>query len=1791
MKSKTVKRYSKKQILSMLDPLIAEWFTNRFEDFTEPQSYAVPLIHQRKNVLVSSPTGSGKTLTAFTSIINELFKYSKEGKLEDRVYAVYISPLKALANDIDKNLEEPLREMRETAERLGTEFPNIRVGVRTGDTSQSERQKMLRKPPHILITTPESLALILAAPKFREKLSGVEYVILDEIHEVCDSKRGVFLSLTLERLQDICSKPFVRVGLSATLAPINEVAEYLCGYENGAPRDFNIVEIMRQRDLDIQVICPTEDMTALPYEVVNAKMYDRLSEMINEHRTTIVFTNTRSGTENIVYKLRERGLESVEAHHGSLAKETRLDVEERLKNGELKCVVSSTSLELGIDIGFVDLVVQIGSPKSVAKGLQRIGRSGHGHGLTSKGRILVFEKDDLVECAVLCRAAHDKHIDRVSISENCLDVLSQSVVGMSLEKRWEVDEALELVRRSYCFRNLKKETFLEVLRYLGSKDAFEGVYPKIWYDEEENIFGRRSGSRMIYFLNLGTIPEEANYKVFTEKGGMIGDLSEKFVERLSSGDVFVLGGKPYEYVRSKGMKVFVRDAGGRKPTVPSWSGEMLPRSFDLSMGVAKFRREMAERIDRDDNMEWLMSFGVDAGSAQSIISYFNEQKGSCGYIPDDKDLIIEGYVDPSGKYSMVFHFPFGRRVNDALSRAYAFVITREMNCNVSVSVTDDTFMISSPERINLAVVKDLLKESALEDTLMRAIKDSELFKQRFRHTASRSFMILRNYKGKEVSVGRQQIRSSYLLDALRSIDGVPVIDETYREIMEDVMDINNAKLILHNIESGEMKVHTIDYNSSPSPFAHNAVLAGISDMVLMEDRGALLRELHRKVLTKVLGVDISEFEFKEDQVVPYFRQKTGTASTKQELFSLISRIQPVRVFKEKGRNVYPFCLANREDIDEWTRELLEDGKISTIFLDDVYFVTSKDLPVYLSALSSQRTLNELDNKVLESLDEEHMIPELVSSLEVPREKIAQSLRKLEVCGLVKRTAYQNGKWTYLKQEELSLPSREESIDTAILNYLNCYAPADVEDIAFALSLSSKEVQTALKGMMHRELVREGKYLVSENNQYMLKKDYLRLKTDNLQAYDYSNVEAHRRNKQDGPFDTIEELFKANVTLGSPLDAFYRVNNFSMKDWEELRKSGKILLGRFMRGRVRYILSEDAPPYVSAYRRDKLNALDTRVLEIISSAMGDGASLRQISAIMPDRSKDEIKESIDHLDRNMYVVRRFEEREERASENTYIRYDAPEFDGDPVRDIVEQYIRSYGPISVYMISTATQFTNEQIMNVIKDLDVESVSVGEGREEMFVFRDELENLGKASTQPQGCKVVSLYDPSVQSIWAAVASRFGDRWIYPIIRDGTLIGGAEKWNMSGVIEIRELDVDTVENIPSVLDALDVLMQYHKMEGYDVIRMREVMGNTPSNSPQEVRDIFSSKGWIEVGDMFAKGNLVPTRCSFDSALSLVFTKQGLGKRFQNVADAIKVQGGLRSDASTSIRCRNRIPLKSLFDMGFVVKVQAIPDYITYTSLEFASLCRAAKNREITPDMKLILKMIESGKPMFKGTILNNSPLSKDATQEALKSLTSGAIIYTDQNKRFRIIPDSGMDVHDARKSIIIHFFENYGLFSAENLSRFLRFRMPMRDIRQILAELEDEDFLVKGFLVDGTDTMYWIMKSELESYGAANFKGEVVITPDDNLHTYLSDWIKKLRGGATYSVIMDGSRLAGSFRGRVNSKDEMSVEDFLGSREAELILERYARSNGIVCKRTTDSEDDWDILSFYEKTNPGTV
>ena len=617
MIKKTKKRYTKTQVLKYLDPIIKEWFDNKYTDLTPPQARAIPLIHKGKNVLVASPTGSGKTLTAFLMIINELFELSREKKLENKVYCVYISPLKALANDIERNLNSPLKQIYALAEKHGITLPEIRVGVRSGDTSSSERQKMVRKPPHILITTPESLSLIVSTKRFRLKLQDTRFVIVDEIHEICSSKRGVQLSLNLERFQhqiltEGLGREFVRIGLSATQAPIIEIAKFLVGYNKDRKlRDINIIEASAGKKLELRIVCPVQDMNLIPFEIVNAKMYNILIDLIKNHRTTLIFTNTRSGTETVVYKLQEHGLNQIAAHHGSLSKTTRLEVEEKLKNGELDATICSTSLELGIDIGYIDLVCQIGSPKSIAKGLQRIGRAGHALHKISKGRIIVFDRDDLVECAVLVKNVYLGNIDRINILKNSLDVLAQVLVGMSLEKRWDISEAYSLIRQSYCYHRLSHSEFLNVLRYLGGKHTMEekGIYGKLRFDPDTQTFGIRSGARIIHNLNIGTIPQEASYKVtLVDSGHTLGMLSEKFVERLAGHDVFVLGGKSYEFIQVRGMRVYVRDAHGKKPTVPSWTGEMLPRSFDLSCEIGKFRSELTRRIttfSHEEVEQWL----------------------------------------------------------------------------------------------------------------------------------------------------------------------------------------------------------------------------------------------------------------------------------------------------------------------------------------------------------------------------------------------------------------------------------------------------------------------------------------------------------------------------------------------------------------------------------------------------------------------------------------------------------------------------------------------------------------------------------------------------------------------------------------------------------------------------------------------------------------------------------------------------------------------------------------------------------------------------------------------------------------------------------------------------------------------------------------------------------------------------------------------------------------------------------------------------------------------------------
>ena len=857
MIKKQTKSYSKKEIYKKLHPYVKEWFENSFDDFTPAQKQAIPEIHKGNNILVSSPTGSGKTLTAFLSVINELTALADKGELEDKVYCIYISPLKALDNDIERNLEQPLKEIEKIAEKpLG-----IRKAVRTGDTTQYQRTKMLKHPPHILITTPETLSILLVAPKFREKLSHVKYVIVDEIHSLAENKRGVHLSLSLERLQHLIGG-FTRIGLSATVSPLEEVAKFLVGYEYGVERDCILVDINYLKELDIEVISPVDDIVIADDEDTRMATYALIDDLVMEHKTTLIFTNTRSATERYVYNLKKLYGEhfnsnNIMAHHSSLSKESRLETEEKLKKGELKAVVSSTSLELGIDIGYIDLVILINSPKSVSRALQRIGRSGHRLHEKSKGRIIVTDRDELVECSVLLKNAKEGKIDNIKIPKDCLDVLSQHIYGMGIENPWDIDYAYDVIRKSYCYNDLERDDYEDVLSYLaGEYVELEEryVYAKIWIDYKENTFGKRGKlARMLYSTNIGTIPDHSAVIVKCD-GEPIGKVEEDFMEKLKKGDSFVLGGRTYKFNYGKGMTINVSPASG-PPTIPSWYSEQLPLAFDLAVDIQRFRYILESKFQYGRSKEEIMEFlheylYVDEFAANSIYEYFNEQF-LYAQIPHRQKLLVEYYTGFGGRKFVVFHSLFGRKTNDAIARAVAYVASDRNKRNITISITDNGFYLSSDGKMGALESLKRLTPNNFENILIRSLDKTETLASRFRHCAGRSLMTLRRYKGHEKSVGRQQVRGKILLKYIQEMDNnFPILKESRREATEDYMDIKNAKRVISWISSGEMEIKTIN-TIIPSPFAFNLVSQGYLEVLKQNDKSEFTKRMHRAVIEKI----------------------------------------------------------------------------------------------------------------------------------------------------------------------------------------------------------------------------------------------------------------------------------------------------------------------------------------------------------------------------------------------------------------------------------------------------------------------------------------------------------------------------------------------------------------------------------------------------------------------------------------------------------------------------------------------------------------------------------------------------------------------------------------------------------------------------------------------------------------------------------------------------------------------------------------------------------------------------
>jgi ATP-dependent Lhr-like helicase len=857
--------------LDLFHPAVSTWFAGRFGAPTDPQREAWPAIREGRHTLIAAPTGSGKTLAAFLAAIDDLVRRALLSDLEETVQVVYVSPLKALSNDVEKNLEEPLAGIRRELDLLGLPEAGIRTLVRTGDTPASARAAMVKKPPHILVTTPESLYILLTSDSGRRMLKTTRTVIVDEIHAVADDKRGSHLSLSLERLEALVSgqgRRLARVGLSATQRPIEEVARFLVGAREGSAGECTIVDVGHRRAMDLGIEVPGSPLEAVMSAETWQEIYDRIAELIRSHGTTLVFANTRRLAERATRFLEDRlGEGRISTHHGSLSKEKRLEAERRLKAGELKALVATASLELGIDIGAVDLVCQLGSTRSIATLLQRVGRSGHHLGGLPKARIFPTTRDELIECAALVHAARKGELDRLHIPEKPLDILAQQIVAATAAEEWKEDDLFATFRRAYPYRDLSREEFDEIVLMLAdgftTRRGRRAAY--LHHDAVNGRLRARKGARIAAVTSGGAIPDTGDFQVVLEPSeSVVGTVNEDFAVESMPGDVFQLGNASWQILKVEPGRVLVADAKGQPPTIPFWLGEAPGRTDELSVAVSDLRQAVGESLERGGvpaALAWLMEeVGLTREAARQIADYLAVARAALGTLPTRTTLVTERFFDEAGDMHLVLHAPFGSRVNRAWGLALRKRFCRTFNFELQAAASEDAILLSlgPTHSFPLEDVFKFLHSASAKDVLVQALLDAPIFGVRWRWNASRALALLRFRGGRKVPPRLQRQESEDLIavvfpDQLACLENIvgerevpdhPLVEQTIEDCLTEAMDVEGLLAILRGMEAGEVELVARDL-TEPSPLAHEIingpVFTFLDDAPLEERRTQAIR--------------------------------------------------------------------------------------------------------------------------------------------------------------------------------------------------------------------------------------------------------------------------------------------------------------------------------------------------------------------------------------------------------------------------------------------------------------------------------------------------------------------------------------------------------------------------------------------------------------------------------------------------------------------------------------------------------------------------------------------------------------------------------------------------------------------------------------------------------------------------------------------------------------------------------------------------------------------------------------
>ncbi len=934
-------------------PVVEKWFSDNFTAPSPPQAQGWPVIAAGQHTLILAPTGSGKTLAAFLWCIDDLFRRGVQTDAKEfsrnagGIHTLYISPLKALNNDIHRNLQEPLHGIKAAANAMNLTPPAIHALVRTGDTPPNERQAMLRRPPHILITTPESLFLLLTSRQGREVFRGLRYLIVDEIHAISNNKRGVHLSLSLERLMHVCQKEPVRIGLSATQKPLERIAAFLGGQCFGegrhqpSPRPVTIVDCGQRKAMDLQVISPVEHFGDLPEATVWHAVIDKLYELIQSHRTTLAFVNMRAQAERIARLLNEKHhaasgdpeAEIALAHHGSLARERRYEIEARLKAGEIPAVIATASLELGIDIGSIDLVVQLESPRTVSAALQRVGRSGHLLSATSKGRLIPLYPGDLDDAVAMTRCMLASDIEETIVPENCLDVLSQQILAEVAVQEWSRLDLFKLVQQSYCYRNLSLMMFDSVLEMLAGRFAdttMRALQPRLTWDRINDRLIARRGARLLTVMNAGTIPDRGYFAVhLADSNTKLGEMEEEFVFESHVGDVFYLGSNEWRIEEIGRDRIIVAPVRANKPRPPFWKGDSLYRDYATSLKVGAFRRELLEQIERGAGPAWLMQHGhSDEAIAKNLADYLQRQRNFTEAVPHDKQIVAEWFRDHAEEPHLVVHAIFGSRVNGAWAIALSRAIEKRYGAEVQFSYNDDGMVMRLFDAAGQIPIEKLLHLPAdeVEHHLLEALSTSALFATHFRYNAARALLLPRSRAGKRIPLWLQRLRAADLLQVVRQFQDFPILIETYRDCLQEVFDLPALREVLMRVQAAEIKLHVVE-TAFPSPMASGLMFRLTAENLYEYDRNrapgqaadvssALLAEiLARETIPALVTPEIvTVAQARWQCLAPETRAKS-----QEDLFVIIEKLGPIAEEELRRRS--------QGESSDWLQKLAQEKRI------------------------------------------------------------------------------------------------------------------------------------------------------------------------------------------------------------------------------------------------------------------------------------------------------------------------------------------------------------------------------------------------------------------------------------------------------------------------------------------------------------------------------------------------------------------------------------------------------------------------------------------------------------------------------------------------------------------------------------------------------------------------------------------------------------------------------------------------------------------------------------------------